>query len=90
MPLAMPARKAAPSTDIVRKYRDAFVGPPLHPRFASNNGEIVRTAIRIVHPSHKDAVAALRAFLEFAPRMEYIWTGRSNPHQRLARVPGCI
>lgn len=54
MPLAMSARKIATSTDIVRKCRDAFVGPPLHPGFASNNGEIIRAAIRIVHPSRKD------------------------------------
>lgn len=81
----------------------------VHPRFASNNGEIIRAAtlaghgiaylpefligedlaagrlvpimtgfsrpdlpISIVYPSRKNASAALRAFLEFAPQMEYI------------------
>jgi len=86
-----------------------IVWQKVHPRFTSNNGEIIRAAalaghgiaylpeflirddldagalvavmtgftrpdlpISIVYPSRKNASAALRAFLEFAPQMDYI------------------
>ncbi len=88
---------------------DELVWQKVHPRFASNNGEIIRAAalaghgiaylpeflirddltagslvplmtgftrpdvpISIVYPSRKNASAALKAFLEFAPQIEYI------------------
>lgn len=86
MPLAMAARKIAASTDIVRKCRDAFVGPPLHSRFASNNGEIIRAAIRIAHPSRKDGGPSSNS------RCGGNTSGQVDQIRatRLAWVPGCI
>lgn len=86
-----------------------MVWQKVHPRFTSNNGEIIRAAalaghgiaylpefliidelkagtlvaimtefsrpdlpISVVYPSRKNASAALKAFLEFVPQMEYI------------------